>query len=171
MAADSTERVLLVMRHAHAEPATGSPDHARRLTDAGRDEAARIGRQLAPRHVPDVALTSSAVRAVRTAEEVIAGSESRAEVHSTEELYLASGDGLLDAVHGLNPDARTALLVGHQPILQEFALALADEESDPSYIAAISEHFRPATVALFRYDGLWGEMEFGEAELFDVLTA
>lgn len=171
MTADDMPRVLLVMRHAHAESAAGTPDHARRLTPDGEAEAGRIGAMLAPKHVPDVVLSSSAVRAVQTAAEVVSGSASAAEVHSTEDLYLASSESLLDAVHGLDASARVALLVGHQPILQEFAIELADEESDPGYLAAISEHFRPATVAAFRYDGLWGELEVGEAELFDVLTA
>lgn len=170
--ADDTddERILLVMRHAHAAHAGGAPDSARQLTVDGEAEAARVGELLARRHVPDAVLASSAVRAAGTAAGVVRGSGSAAEVRTSESLYLASTADVLTEVREADPAARTVLVVGHQPAVQEFALSLSDEESDPSYVADIEAHFRPATLAVFRYAGLWAELDFGEAELIDVLT-
>lgn len=166
----SESRTLLLMRHAHAEPSVNG-DRARRLTADGEVEARRIGGLLSGTHDVDSAVASAAVRAVQTARAVLTASGSAAEVHESEPIYKATADDLLAGVHGIDPASSCALLVAHQPVIQEFALDIADEDSDPGYVAGISAHFKPATLAVFKFDGLWPELEYGEAELIDVLTA
>ena len=59
-------RRLVVIRHAKAEPVASS-DHARRLTDRGRQDAAEAGRWArAAGFLPDHALVSTAARAHET---------------------------------------------------------------------------------------------------------
>lgn len=166
----SESRTLLLMRHAHAEPSVNG-DRARRLTDDGEAEARRIGGLLTGVHEVDGAVASAAVRAMQTAGAVLTAAGSTIAAEASEAIYKATADDLLAGVHGIDPSSSCALLVAHQPVIQEFALDIADEDSDPGYVAEISAHFKPATLAVFRFDGLWPELEYGEAELIDVLTA
>jgi phosphohistidine phosphatase len=61
---------LLVMRHGKAEDSHPQGDAARRLVEAGREQARRAARVLAhAQQLPDIVLTSPYERALRTAEE------------------------------------------------------------------------------------------------------
>ena len=44
---DSASRVVLVLRHAKAQPKSGKPDFNRRLTKQGREDAAQVGKKIA----------------------------------------------------------------------------------------------------------------------------
>jgi phosphohistidine phosphatase len=107
---------LLVIRHGKSDWSTGDPDRDRPLSPRGRDAAMVIGRalRLADR-VPDLVLTSPAVRAettARLAAEV--GEWDHVPIEVVEEFY-GSGPGTV--IGCLRERARTDRLavIGHEP--------------------------------------------------------
>ena len=113
---------LVLMRHGVAEDDHPDGDGARRLTDRGRERAARAARGLAALGVrADVVLSSPLVRCRQTADLVAAGAGSQ--VH--EDPRLAPGmttAALLDAMLD-HPDAGVIVACSHQPGL---SYAVAD---------------------------------------------
>jgi phosphohistidine phosphatase len=114
-------RSLLLLRHAKSswkEP--GLDDHDRPLNKRGKQDAPRMGRFLGQRRlIPDVIISSTAVRARTTAEEVARHCGFGGEVQRTERLYLAEPAEILDLLAGLTSDPRIAMVVGHNPGMTE----------------------------------------------------
>jgi phosphohistidine phosphatase len=150
-------RRLLIARHAKAGYPDGVSDHERPLTERGERDAAAIGRWMATeRFVPDVVLTSDAVRAERTwqlaAEELGASPE----VHVERRLYNADADTVLDLVRTHGGDAHTVAVFGHEPGLSTLARELTDPDvSDPQEIAGLSDRFPTAGVVVMRSRHAW----------------
>lgn len=115
---------LLLWRH--AEAVDGFPDHERKLSERGREQARAMARWLAehrPRKLR--VLVSPTVRTRRTAEAFT----------DTFEIVPAIGPGAsvadLLAAAGWPDDGGAVLLVGHQPTLGRLAsLLLSGTESD-----------------------------------------
>jgi phosphohistidine phosphatase len=110
-------KTLYLQRHADAAGGGGyATDHARELTSEGQDEAVRMGRFLvAAGQVPDLIVTSTAVRARQTAEAVASAFEADVPIDEHGNLYEPSPQDVLDAVHGLDDGVDLVLVVGHQP--------------------------------------------------------
>jgi phosphohistidine phosphatase len=116
---------LILLRHGKAESvaATGG-DFERGLTDRGRRDAALIGRVLAEAGIaPDLALVSSARRA-RETWDAVSPTFPHARVENARVLYLASSEQLALAVAGATEPVSTLIIVGHNPGLHDFAMAL-----------------------------------------------
>ncbi len=121
-------RELVLLRHAHAEPATpGQNDHERGLAATGRSEAAAAGEWLrAHGLLPDRILCSGALRAVETLASL--GDIGNGEVRSEDAIYDAS-PGTLAALADANRDAERLLLVGHNPGLEQLAALMHSGQS------------------------------------------
>ena len=82
-------RRLVIVRHAKAE-AQGPTDHERRLADRGRADARAGGAWLAATGIrPDLALVSSARRALETYDALSEGAGWELEAEASETLYSA----------------------------------------------------------------------------------
>lgn len=105
----------------HAEAATGEPDELRSLTNAGRETARALGKQLAADGVhPDIVLSSPLLRARETAAEIAQATGAEAELDER----LAPGadvDGVRAAITGRG---ETVVVVAHQPDCGRVAAAL-----------------------------------------------
>jgi phosphohistidine phosphatase len=113
---------LILWRHAEAED--GSPDHARALTDKGRQQAALMAGWLIARLPQDVRiLVSPARRAQQTAQALGIAFETCD--------ALAPRSNAAEALAAANwPDAEdVVLLVGHQPTLGQLAALLLSGRS------------------------------------------
>ncbi|MFC9557989.1 SixA phosphatase family protein [Agromyces sp. NPDC056965] len=138
-------KTVLLVRHAKSswgDPAL--PDHERPLNHRGRRDAPRAGERLRERGVvPDVIVTSTAVRARSTAailaQALDLGSD---RVVEDGRLYGASPEGLVDIIRALDDELATVMLVGHNPEIGELAFELSDEIAEMPTCA----------VAEFRYD-------------------
>jgi phosphohistidine phosphatase len=122
-------RRLMLLRHAKTETdAPSGKDHDRRLDDRGRADAADVGAWMARhRHVPDLVLVSTAVRARQTWDIVCGGMKAVPQplVADLPELYGAGPSQLLQIIHAIDAeDPRRLLVIGHNPGLHELALAL-----------------------------------------------
>lgn len=154
-------RTIYLLRHAKAQSGRGyDSDHARELAPKGHRQAQRLGRfLLAADQLPDRIVTSTAVRAHQTA--LGLSDDGRwgvdVPVRATQVLYECSVQDVLDEIHTTSPDARSVLLVGHQP----------------TWAAAISELTGGSSIALptgtcARLDAsiaAWGDLDVGDARL------
>jgi phosphohistidine phosphatase len=160
-------RRLILFRHAKAEArSAGGEDIDRGLIERGRSDAARIGDRLARAGMaPDIALVSSAARALQTWN-CVRDVFPDATVEIDEELYNATAEELEAELGLVAGRADTVMIVGHNPGLQELAIALL-EQSDASHAAieGVSSGFPTATAAVFRID------ETGRASVERLLKA
>lgn len=116
-------RELILLRHAHADPANaGQDDLQRPLSGIGRSEALAAGEWLRAQGLkPDRVLCSPAVRTRQTLEAL--GELGDAQVLEGAAIYEAS-PGTLAALVDANQDAACLLLVGHNPGLEQLASLL-----------------------------------------------
>ena len=154
-----------MVRHAKAEPA-GDTDHARRLLERGRTDAAEAGQWLADQGVvPDHALVSAAPRALETWTALASGAGWDLQPSVDEGLYTAGTDTALDLLRGSPAEARVLVVVGHNPTMAHLAQLLDDGEGDPEASTAMAAGFPTSAVAVFEYDGAWADLELTSARL------
>lgn len=144
------KRVYLI-RHGEAEfTGRGRGDHGRALTDEGREQARRLGEQLADAGI-QVILSSDADRAAQTA----SGLGLDADLRLLEELYNASTVGLMRGLATLEDSLEAAALVAHAPGVPALVEELAGEDPDPDAAALALRHFPTATCAAIEFTGSW----------------
>ena len=121
-------RDLILLRHAHAEPAdAGQDDSERVLSDTGHAEARAAGEWLrAHGLLPDRILYSNAARTRQTLESLgdIGGAQAREEAS----IYEAS-PGMLAELADANRDAERLLLIGHNPGLEQLTALMHSGQS------------------------------------------
>lgn len=158
-------RLLVVVRHGRAE-SFAEEDHARRLTERGRRDAAALGEWLAASGVrPGLALVSSAAR-TRETWELLAGAFGevpRSEV--ADDLYSASVDTVLDAVRAVPADVEVLAYVGHNPTAASLAHALEDGEPDVEAFLALGRGFPPGSAAVLQVPTPWTDLDAAGARL------
>jgi phosphohistidine phosphatase len=108
--------VLIVMRHGKSDWSTRTTDHARPLTERGIRSARVMGRLLTDVGlVPDLVITSTAVRARSTAELATAAGGWTCPVEATDGLYDAGVDDVIELVRGVDDAVDRCMIVGHEP--------------------------------------------------------
>jgi len=122
---------LLILRHAKSSWADSSmSDWQRPLNERGLRDAPRAGAWLRERAlVPDVIITSDAVRARTTAAAVAEAIVSQ-EMILEPSLYHATPHDVIEVLRGVRTDAITVLVVGHNPGLEELVEQLTGEHHD-----------------------------------------
>ena len=150
--------VLSLLRHAKAaQPLPGQQDFDRPLTERGRGDAAWAGGILVG-YKPDLALVSAARRTRETWD--IAGQDmSPVPALALEQtLYLCSPAQLLARLQVIPANVRSVVVVGHNPCLEELALWLARDETEPEALMMRAK-FPTTAVAIFDLrDGGWGRL-------------
>jgi len=124
-------RELLILRHAKSDWNAGArSDFERPLAKRGKKDAPRVGEWLFREGlVPDLVISSPAERARQTAEKVCKSMDyKKTKIQWNKELYEAEGRDLLPVLARCSPDARTVLLVGHNPGLEDLVLFLVGDE-------------------------------------------
>ena len=122
-------RTLILLRHAHAEPAApGQADVDRPLSPEGLAEAEAAGRWLAEHGlVPDQVLCSPARRTRETLEAVL-GVAGFVEQRLEDGIYEAT-PGALAALADAHRDVERLMLVGHNPGLERLLALLHSGQS------------------------------------------
>jgi phosphohistidine phosphatase len=120
---------LLILRHAKSSWADSSMDDWQRpLNERGDRDAPRVGEWLREHSLmPDVIITSDAVRALTTAQAVARAAGYAREVIAEPSLYHAKPDDVIGVLNGVADDAHTVLIVGHNPGLEEVVYQLTGE--------------------------------------------
>ncbi len=129
-------KTLLIMRHAKSDwGQPGLSDHDRPLNRRGERDAPRMGRHLR-RHdlVPDLVLSSTAMRACTTARETARAAGCAGDPILVESLYLASPRHCLAVLEGIGElidgavDPAVVMIVAHNPGMEELVTLLTGEE-------------------------------------------
>jgi phosphohistidine phosphatase len=139
-------RTLILLRHAKSAWPGNIAAIARPLAARGLRDAPAAGRWLAE-HAPriDLVVCSTAVRAVQTWE--LAGDQLNPtpRVRHDEALYRASTEDLLTTTRKLPTNVSTAILVGHNPGLENLLAALT----------GIYELLKTSTIAMLTTSHDW----------------
>ena len=115
---------LLILRHAKSARPPATDDFDRPLCDQGKAAAPLIGRWISSHgNEPALVLCSSARRSRETLDLVLPPFRGPPEIRYQPALYLAESPVLLQIVQAA-PPVSPLLLVGHNPGLQKFGLAL-----------------------------------------------
>lgn len=123
-------KTLYLLRHAKARKSeAGEDDIARPLIRRGREAATRLATWLAAHPpLPSAVLCSPSVRTRETLE-IIRPALGTIAVDHDARLYGASTQTLLAAIAQLPNDTGAAMIVGHNPGIEELALDLAGHAS------------------------------------------
>jgi phosphohistidine phosphatase len=153
-------RCLARVRHAKSSWADpGVADHDRPLNARGRRAAALVGQHLRDAGVqPRLALCSSATRARQTLE--LLRLPTTTDILIEDQLYGAQPSELFARLRRIPAPVRSALLIGHNPGLDEFAKMLVGEPN------ALPEKFPTGAVADLRLSiHSWEELAAGTGRL------
>lgn len=156
---------LMVMRHAKAEGSAPS-DFERALTDRGRADARAAGAWLAERGwEPDHALVSAAVRTQETFACVVEGGDFSVQPDLDRSMYSAAPESVVDLVRLVPVEARSLLVIGHNPTMGSLAQLLHDGTGDEAAITEMAGDFPTSAVALLEYDGVWADLTWTSCSL------
>lgn len=160
-------RRLVVMRHARAE-AFAASDLERQLTPSGVADARALAAWLLSVGVrPDRALVSPATRTRQTWDALMEVTGWGVAPEFEDGVYAGVTDTLLDEIRGTDPDAKTMLLLGHNPAMAYLAQILPDGEGDPEIELAMAAGFPTSSAAVLGVSGEWSELEPGAARLME----
>jgi phosphohistidine phosphatase len=151
---------LLLLRHAKsAWDVAGLADFDRPLAARGRRAATMIGEHLAAhRLIPDRILCSSSRRTRETLIGILPMIPSDLEIRITRDLYEVGSDAYLDCVGALGGSARSLMLIGHNPTMQDTALELIGS-GNPALRDEIASKFPTAGLAVIDFDiHKWSEL-------------
>lgn len=154
---DFDMRKLLLMRHAKAVREPGLSDHARSLTQRGRDDAVRIARFLQAHELaPDYAIASDSRRTRETLDLAVSEFSPAPQMLLDASLYLAEPSVILKAIRTTPASATRLLVVAHNPGVADLSGALSGEQRR---LDADTERllfsFPTAAVAVFNFECDW----------------
>jgi phosphohistidine phosphatase len=121
-------KTLFILRHAKSSwKEQDLPDHDRPLNKRGKSDAPLMGRLLKDEDlIPDLILSSTAVRAKKTAELVAKACKYKGKIVLNRSLYGAEPAAYLKILEGLSDKHMAALVVGHSPSVEETVELLTD---------------------------------------------
>lgn len=148
---DNARRRLILLRHAKSDRPAGIRDLERPLNPRGRRAAPLIGQYMAKEGLrPDRAVISTSTRTRETwdaVREAIGNPPSE----FVEAIYEAPAEALLAVIRSAPDDSTSLLLVGHNPGIQDLAMALVG--SGPEALQRqLSTEFPTAALAVIDFD-------------------
>jgi len=161
---------LTLLRHAKSSWADdGQEDRDRPLAPRGRKAARRLGGYLRDQGIrPDLVLCSPAARTTETLELIRPGLGDNVDVQVEEALYGAGARELLDRLRRLPASIEWAMVVGHNPGLQQLVVLLA---RDGPLRERARAHFPTGALATMRLgEGSWADLGPGGADLLSCVA-
>ena len=158
--------MLLLLRHVKSawdDPSLA--DHDRPVAPRGA-KALRQLREYLKRtdYRPDVVLCSSSRRTVDTLDGIRAALPKRATIEVTDELYLADADTVLARLQALDGPIRCAMVVGHNPAIEDLAGRLVGS-GDAGLRAQLAAKVPTGALVALSFDGAWADLDAGVARL------
>jgi phosphohistidine phosphatase len=149
-------KTILLMRHAKSDwGAQYATDFERPLNARGQRDAPIMAAFLASHDLlPELIVSSPAERAKLTAETVAKERSFDGELRFDRRIYLASPDMLIEVIRELPEEVETAMLVGHNPGMEDLILRLCGG----------NVRMPTAAVAGLRmYADVWADVRGGDA--------
>jgi phosphohistidine phosphatase len=143
-------------------------DHERPLAARGRRAADRIAEHLRRGDVrPDLVLCSSSRRTLETLARIAPSLGERADFRIERDLYAADGASLLARLRRLPGSVSSAMLIAHNPGIQDLALDLAGS-GDP--LPRLRDRFPTGALATLEFSGAWSGLGEHTADLVSFVT-
>ncbi len=161
-------KTLTVLRHAKSSwDDAVSRDFDRPLNARGQRAAVTVGRHMRSEGLSfDHVVASPAVRITETVEQVETGYGSALAPAWDRRIYLASASTLMDVVHELPAGADSALLIGHNPGLEDLVLMLVPDRAGDALRDSVEEKFPTAALAVITFEtDDWGAIRSGSGTL------
>ena len=164
-------RCILLLRHAEAVAHSKGGDIERELSTNGLAESLRLGRFMARNGLwPDHVLVSPASRTRETIDLVQQAWASPAKIEVRKSLYLAESAQLLEELREAPSDARTIMLVAHNPGLAELAHGMV-ARGDAKLRERLSQGLPTCTLAVLDVDCEdWRDLSLHSARLVSLIT-
>lgn len=166
------KKTIFILRHAKAgRDDIAVSDHARSLTKRGREAASLMATHMGRSGIaPDFVLCSDAMRTRETLERIQPGLGRPARTEIRADLYLADAHFLFNTLRDLDDGAQSALIVGHNPGLEDLALMMsgsAERNSAPAQaLARLREKFPTCALAIVDYGvKSWADLRPGKGQL------
>lgn len=153
-------KTLVLIRHAKSSWKEDSlPDAERPLNNRGKRDAPFMGKLLRDRDiVPDLIISSPAVRAMTTAEYIAAETRYCIEnIIAPASLYLAEPADILTVLEAVDDALGTVFVVGHNPGISNLAALLSSTPVEPLPTCGIACLQMPA--------GSWKDIRRAQGEL------
>ena len=174
MTRSTSERTLILLRHAKAEQVQGRVDHDRELAPRGRRDTRAVGQWLSdPSHAVslDLALCSTSERTRQTLDGVCAGGAFVKDRRFDERIYDASAACLLDVLREVPDSVSNVLMIGHGPGIPVLATVLAQAGvGSTDAIDRMSQGFPTSGLAVLGFEGRWAALAPETAQLRDFVV-
>ncbi|MCC7078120.1 MAG: histidine phosphatase family protein [Acidimicrobiia bacterium] len=164
-------RTLLLLRHAKSD--WGDPDvadHDRPLNARGRRACTVVRDHLTSSDPePSLVLCSTSTRTRETLGGILTAWSGAQTIRFLPGLYGADATGILHALHRVDADMASVLVVAHNPGIGDLAAGLAGVTSGEAG-ARIAAKFPTAALAVFETEVPWESLRAGTATLVDFFT-
>ncbi|WP_420630928.1 SixA phosphatase family protein [Candidatus Leptofilum sp.] len=122
-------KTLLILRHAKSDWSNSQlSDHDRPLNHRGKYDAPRMGAWLKQQNmVPQLIISSTAERALTTAEMVALAADFAGELRTERKFYLAGPPTYVEILNELPESYERVMVVGHNPGMEELVSLLTDK--------------------------------------------
>lgn len=160
---------LFLLRHSKAGwAAPGMRDFDRPLDASGESDAEIVGMAMrASGYTPDLVICSSARRARQTLDGVARNLPTGRIVYA-DGLYSTDAMGYVDIIRDA-PEAASILLIGHNPMTEDVAIALSGD-GEESARSAMLGGFPTSALAVIRFSGKLADAAPGKGYLEAFLT-
>jgi phosphohistidine phosphatase len=118
---------------------------------------------------PELALSSSAVRAVQTLEAVRPALPPNTVLKVEPDLYGGTAESLLTRLRELPDQLRSVLMVNHSPAIEGLAIGLARESNDTAF-QRLRVKYPTGGFAALSFEVRWSELAWGLANLDDFVV-
>jgi phosphohistidine phosphatase len=124
-------KTLLILRHAKSSwSKPGLADIDRPLNKRGKSDAPRVGSAIRKADlVPDLIISSPAIRARKTAVAVAEACGYEGEIEINDDFYPGDPESYIKTLQSLPDDTQSVMVVGHNPGLEELLETLTGESA------------------------------------------
>ena len=171
---EAAEVRLLLLRHAKSDWAGSDEmaDHERPLSARGRSAAPKIASYIrAKGYEPQLVLCSTAKRTKETLKFMLPAFKHAPKVRYSRALYLAEWPALLAAVHKAPVTSSPLLVIGHNPGLEQLAIALSLQPKNAAErvrAQRLAQKFPTGALAVLDFESAdWRDVKPGHGRLTD----
>ena len=169
--ASKYRHILIVMRHAKAEPFNTSGDRDRSITDKGAKQARTVAEGLLDLDLePQRIASSSALRAQQTLERMLKVFGDGPKVDYRQSLYDGGVQAVFDEITHTKNKTKILMILGHEPTVSISCQWLADSESDPALLDMLNIGLSTASVVVFGSKEPFSDWKVHTADLIAVLN-
>ena len=170
-AAKKYDHILIIMRHAKAEPFGDKGDSERELTDEGLKQTKAVGKGIESLGlVPAQISCSSVTRTRQTLDRMLKTFGDKPIVDYRISLYDGGVQAVFDGLAHVKAKNRVFMIVGHEPTVSISAQWLASADSDGERLDLLNLGLSPASIVIMGSNKPFDEWQVHSGELLAVIN-